>query len=49
VSLDDSGDMQWLTLDENGREVIVGTEPDTGFWTRFSTGFLSIVVPEGQL
>ncbi len=49
VLLDDSGDMQWLTLDENGREVIVDTEPDTGFWTRFSTGLLSIVVPEGQL
>ncbi len=49
VLLDDSGDMQWLTLDENGREVTVDKEPDTGFWKRFSTGLLSIVVPEGQL
>ncbi len=49
VLLDEAGDMQWRTLDENGREVIVDTEPDTGFWTRFSTGFLSIVVPERQL
>lgn len=49
VLLDDAGDMQWVTLDKEGTEVTVDQEPDTGFWTRFSTGFLSIVVPEGQL
>ncbi len=49
VMLDEAGDMQWVTLDNNGVEISVDTEPDTSFWTRFSTGFLSIVVPEGQL
>jgi putative cardiolipin synthase len=48
VLLTDDGDLQWVTL-ENGKEVRFDVEPDTGFWKRFSTDFLSIFVPESQL
>lgn len=48
VILNDNGDLEWVTL-ENGREVRIDHEPETGFWERFSTGFLSIFVPESQL
>jgi cardiolipin synthase C len=48
VILNGNGDLEWVTL-ENGREVRIDHEPETGFWERFSTGFLSIFVPEGQL
>jgi len=48
VLLTDDGDLQWVTL-ENGKEVSFDVEPETGFWKRFSTDFLSIFVPESQL
>ena len=48
VLLTDEGELEWLTL-EDGKEVRFDQEPDTGFWTRFSTDFLSIFVPESQL
>jgi putative cardiolipin synthase len=48
VLLTDDGDMKWVTL-ENGKEVSFIVEPETGFWKRFSTEFLSIFVPESQL
>ena len=44
----DNDNLNWITL-ENGKEVIFDVEPDTGFWTRFGVGFMSIFVPEGQL
>ena len=48
VLLTDEGELEWLTL-ENGKEVRFDTEPEAGFWKRFSTDFLSIFVPESQL
>jgi putative cardiolipin synthase len=49
VLLDEAGDIEWVTVNKDGSEVIFDKEPDTSFWTRWSTGFLSIVVPESQL
>lgn len=48
VTLDDAGDLKWTTI-VNGKEVFFDKEPDTGFWKRFGTGFLSFIVPESQL
>ncbi len=48
VVLTDEGDLEWVTL-EDGREVRFDKEPETDFWKRFSTRFVSIFVPEGQL
>lgn len=49
VQLDEDGDLEWITLDENGQERHVGQEPDTTFWKRFKTRILSPIVPESQL
>lgn len=46
--LNENGDMRWLTM-EGGKEVQFTKEPETGFWKRFTTGFMSIFVPESQL
>ena len=48
VLLTDDGELEWVTL-EDGKEVRFDTEPETGFWKRFSTDFLSIFVPESEL
>ncbi|MEH6587465.1 MAG: phospholipase D family protein [Halioglobus sp.] len=48
LSLDEDGDLQWLTR-KDGEEIVFFKEPDTTWWKRFSTGFLSIIVPESQL
>jgi putative cardiolipin synthase len=48
VTLDEDGDMVWVTQ-EDGKEVRFDQEPETGVWKRFSTDFLSIIVPENQL
>jgi putative cardiolipin synthase len=48
VSVAENGNLQWTTV-ENGEEVVVGTEPETGFWERFGAGFMSVFVPESQL
>jgi len=48
VLLNDDNELEWVTL-EAGREVRFDVEPETSFWTRFSTDFLSIFVPESQL
>jgi putative cardiolipin synthase len=48
VSLDKDGDLLWSTL-ENGGLVYFDVEPETGFWRRWSTRFLSVFVPESQL
>jgi cardiolipin synthase C len=40
--------LRWLTL-ENGKEIRYDKEPDTTWWQRFSTGFLSIFVIESFL
>ena len=48
VLLTDDGELQWVTL-ENGKELHFDVEPETGFWKRFGTEFMSIFVPESQL
>lgn len=48
VILDEEGELEWVTM-EDGKEVRFYQEPDTGFWKRFSTDFLSMFVPESQL
>ena len=44
----DGDDLVWVTQ-ENGEELRFENEPNTSWWTRFSTGFLSIFVIESQL
>lgn len=48
VILTDDDELQWVTL-EDGKQVIFDVEPETGFWTRFGVGIMSIFVPESQL
>jgi putative cardiolipin synthase len=48
VVLTDEGELEWLTL-EDGKEIRFDHEPETSWWKRFSTDFLSIFVPESQL
>jgi putative cardiolipin synthase len=48
VTLDENDELLWTTI-EYGEAVVFDVEPDTGFWKRFSTDFLSIIVPESQL
>ena len=48
VLLTDEGELEWVTL-KDGKQARLDVEPETGFWTRFSTDFLSIFVPESQL
>ena len=42
------GNLAWTTL-ENGEKIRFDKEPDTGWWRRFYTGFMSIFVPESML
>jgi putative cardiolipin synthase len=46
--LDADGDIEWVAQ-ENTTEVVYRTEPHTGFWRRFSVGFLRLLPIEGQL
>jgi cardiolipin synthase C len=48
VDFDDRGKLEWVGMVE-GQEVRHSHEPDTSWWKRVSTGFLSYVVPESQL
>ncbi|KPJ91617.1 MAG: hypothetical protein AMJ53_11255, partial [Gammaproteobacteria bacterium SG8_11] len=48
VELDEDNDLVWVTQ-ENGSESRFNKEPNTSWWTRFTTGFLSIFVIESQL
>lgn len=48
VELTEQGKLEWVTL-EDGKELRQDKEPDTTLWKRWSTRFLSIVVPESQL
>jgi len=47
VSLDESNDLVW-TIVENGQEVSIDKEPQTGAWKRFSAWFLRIA-PRSQM
>ncbi len=48
IGLDEDGGLTWTTV-RDGAEFTLTTEPDTTWWKRFSTGFLSLIVPESQL
>ena len=47
LSLDDSNNIVWTTID-NGQEVSIGKEPQTGAWKRFTAWFLRIA-PRSQM
>ena len=49
VQLDEDGELEWITIDEDGQQRVVDQEPDTTFWKRFNTRILSPIVPESQL
>jgi len=48
VSVDEDGRLRWVTHDD-GREVVYGREPETGFWKRFSTGLMGLFPLDSQL
>lgn len=48
IQLSEKGKIEWHSI-EDGKPVVYTSEPDTSFWTRFSTYFLSLIVPEKQL
>ena len=48
VVLNEQGKLRWI--DRSGAEpVTYDKEPDTGFWRRFSVGFMRILPVKGQL
>jgi len=48
VSLNENGKLRWKGL-ENGQEVILTKEPQTGYWRRFNAGFLRMMPIKSQL
>lgn len=48
LRLDPAGRLEWVTVNE-GEEQTFSREPDTTWWKRFSTAFLSLFVPESML
>jgi putative cardiolipin synthase len=48
LRLDADEQIEWVAQ-ENGTEVVYHTEPETGFWRRFSVGFLRLLPIEGYL
>ena len=48
LRLDADGDIEWVTQ-KNNAEVVYTTDPQTGFWQRFSVGLLGLLPIEGQL
>ncbi|MNL40244.1 Cardiolipin synthase C [compost metagenome] len=46
--LDEEKNLRWKSI-ENGKEVIFTKEPETSWWQRFKSGFISIFVPESML
>ncbi|MFS4458556.1 phospholipase D family protein [Bdellovibrio sp. HCB2-146] len=46
--LDEEKNLRWKSI-ENAREVIFTKEPETSWWQRFKSGFISIFVPESML
>ena len=48
VFLNESGKLRWKGH-ENGQDVIFDKEPQTGFWQRFSAGFLRMLPIKSQL
>lgn len=48
LSIDDDGNLQWTTL-EGDDEQHFDHEPETSFWQRMNSGFMSLIVPESLL
>ncbi len=48
VYRNENGSLRWRGL-ENGNEVILTKEPQTGFWRRFVAGFMRLLPIRGQL
>ena len=48
VFLNEQGKLRWRGT-EDGREVVLSKEPQTGFWRRFSAAFLRILPVKSQL
>jgi putative cardiolipin synthase len=48
VSLNEKGKLRWKGL-ENGQEVILTKEPQSGYWRRFNAGFLRMMPIKSQL
>jgi putative cardiolipin synthase len=48
VFLDEKDRIRWRYTD-NGQEVIVSKEPQSGFWRRFSAGFMRMLPIKSQL
>jgi cardiolipin synthase C len=48
LRLDADEQLEWVAQ-ENHTEVVYHTEPETGFWRRFSVGFLRLLPIEGNL
>jgi len=46
--LNEDGKVRWR-IEDNGQEVVLDKEPQTGFWKRFNAGFLRIMPIKSQL
>ena len=46
--VNEDGWLRWITQ-EDGQEVVFNKEPETGFWKRFTTGFMGILPLDSQL
>jgi putative cardiolipin synthase len=49
VFLDEKDRVRWKTTNADGEEVVWTREPETGAWTRFKVGVMSMLPLEGQL
>ncbi len=48
LRLDERGRIEWIGL-EDGREVVLTSEPQASFWRKLTAGFLGLFPIEGQL
>lgn len=48
VFLNDKGQLRWR-IEEDGREIVLDKEPQSGFWRRFSAAFMRILPIKSQL
>jgi phosphatidylserine/phosphatidylglycerophosphate/cardiolipin synthase-like enzyme len=45
----DGHGLEWSVLDDEGREQVLPSEPDSSWWRRVRLQLLSLLVPEGEL
>lgn len=48
VFLNEKGQLRWR-IEEDGQEIVLDKEPQSGFWRRFSAGFMRILPIKSQL